>query len=279
MSALESGPERGALAIDAWKRGPTARLPLGPLVSRTLVHDPHLVVSRHPASPLAERYRRVRLNLERHAASPQVIVITSAVPGEGKTTTAMNVALAFAEDRERSTLLIDADLRRPSVARYIKPQPTLGLAGVLSGEAALDHALIEMSDSRLFVLPAGTPTATPLDLLPADELGRLIAELRGRFDRIIIDTPPTVPFTDAAVLAAHADGALLVVRARATTTGLIQRARESLSAATFLGAVLNDVEFTTVDRLYYRYDDLEPARYRNTRQETIASREDSNGKT
>ena len=261
MSALESGPERGALAIDPWKRGPRPHLPLGPLVPRTLVHDPHLIVSRHPTSPLAERYRRVRLNLERHAASPQVTVITSAVPGEGKTTTAMNLALAFAEDRERRTLLIDADLRRPSLARCIQPQPALGLAEVLSDEVTLDHALIEMSDSRLWVLPAGTPTDTPLELLQADQLRRLLAELRLRFDRILIDTPPTVPFTDAAVLAAHADGALLVVRARATTTGLIQRARESLSAATFLGAVLNDVEFTTVDRLYYRYDDLEPARY------------------
>jgi capsular exopolysaccharide synthesis family protein len=249
------------------------RRTLGSFVPRALVPDPQLVVSRHPWSPLAERYRRVRLNLERgsngHAASPHVTVITSAVPGEGKTTTAVNLALAFVEDRERRTLLIDADLRRPSVSRYIKPQPMLGLAEILSGEVTLDHALIEMSDSRLWVLPAGAPTATPLDLLQADELGRLIAELRGRFDRIIIDTPPTVPFTDAATLAAHADGTLLVVRAGATATRLIQRAKESLSGVTILGAVLNDVEFSVVDRYYYRYDDLEPRRYASTRNEEL----------
>ena len=260
MSALESAPERDAFAIEARHRRPAARFPLGSLVPRALIGDPRLVVIRRPASPLAERYRRVRLNLER-GTSPQVTVITSAVPGEGKTTTALNLALAFVEDRERRTLLVDADLRRPRVSGYIKPQPALGLAEVLSGALSLDHALIEMADSRLWVLPAGTPTATPLDVLQAHALGGLIAELRGRFDRIIIDTPPTVPFTDAALLSAHADGALLVVRARATTTRLVQRARESLSSTTFLGAVLNDVEFTFVDRYYYRYDDLEPRRY------------------
>jgi capsular exopolysaccharide synthesis family protein len=187
-------------------------------------------------------------------------VITSAVPGEGKTTTAVNLALAFVEDRERRTLLVDADLRRPSVSRYLTPQPSFGLAEVLSGEVPLNQALIEMSDSRLWVLPAGAPTATPLDLFQADQLGPLIAELRRRFDRIVIDTPPTVPFTDAAVLAEHADGALLVVRAGATTRPLIQRARESLSGANFLGAVLNDVLVTVVDRYYYGYDDQKQER-------------------
>jgi|SoiMethySBSTD1v2_1073268.scaffolds.fasta_scaffold139557_3 protein-tyrosine kinase len=243
-------------------RGPTARLRPGSRVPRALIDDPRLVVIRQPASPLAERYRRVRLNLERGSNS-HVTVITSAVPGEGKTTTALNLALAFAEDRERRTLLVDADLRRPRVSSYISPGTTLGLADVLSGAVSLDHALIEMSDSRLWVLPAGAPTATPLDLLQADALGGLVAELRGRFDRIVIDTPPTVPFTDAAVLSAHADGALLVVRARATATRLIQKATESLSGTTLLGAVLNDVEFTAVDRYYYGYDDLAPQAVRD----------------
>jgi Mrp family chromosome partitioning ATPase len=92
-------------------------------------------------------------------------------------------------------------------------------------------------------------------------LGELIAQLRTRFDRIVIDAPPTVPFVDAAFLASHADGALLVVRAGTTSVPLIRRAMVSLPGADVLGVVLNDVAFTVVDRYYNRYDDYQPGRY------------------
>lgn len=239
-----------------------AALPPFSIVPRRLIDDPHLVLMDRPGSPLAERYRRLRLRLEQGTPAfpfrPQLTVITSAVPSEGKTTTAMNLALAYAEDRERRTLLIGADLRRPSVSGYINPKPTIGLSEVLAAKAPLDHALIEMTGSNLWVLPSGTPSDTPLELLQTKYLGTVLAELRSRFNRIVVDAPPTVPFTDAAVLASHADGALLVVRAGTTSTPLIRRARESLSGANVLGVVLNDVEFTAVDRYYYRYDDYEP---------------------
>ena len=227
-----------------------------------LVDHPHLVLMDRPGSPLAERYRRLRFRLEHGTTDfpfrPQLILITSAVPGEGKTTTATNLALAYAEDPRHRTLLVDADLRRPSVSRYIAPQPTLGFSDVLADAASLDEALIEMPGSRLWVLPAGTPCAAPLELLQEQFLGSVLAELRRRFHRIVIDAPPTVPFTDAAVLASQADGVLLLVRAGATTKPLIRRARESLSGANVLGVVLNDVVFTVVDRYYDRYDDYEP---------------------
>jgi|KBSSwiStaDraftv2_1062776.scaffolds.fasta_scaffold07647_10 receptor protein-tyrosine kinase len=231
-------------------------------VPRRFVDDPYLVLKSYPESPLAERYRRLRLRIEQETPSDpvrsQVTVITSAIPGEGKTTTATNLALAYAEDTTRRTLLIGADLRRPSMSRYITPLPTLGLSHVLAGEASLDDALIEMSDSSLWVLPAGPPDNGSIDLLRQRALGHVMAELRLRFQRIVIDAPPTVPFTDAAVLASHADGALLVVRAGFSTPALIRRARESLSGLKVLGVVLNDVVFTFVDRYYYGYDDIEP---------------------
>jgi capsular exopolysaccharide synthesis family protein len=185
-------------------------------------------------------------------------VITSAIPGEGKTTTATNLALAYAEDRTHRTLLIGADLRRPSLSRFITPRPTIGLSQVLAGDASLDDALIEMSDSKLWVLPAGAASERAVELLQTQDLGNVMGELRRRFDRIVIDAPPTVPFTDAAVLASHADGALLVVRARTTTTPLIRRARQSLSGTNVLGVVLNDVVFSVVDRYYDHYDENEP---------------------
>jgi capsular exopolysaccharide synthesis family protein len=267
MKRFEIFPGKGAAPVKPGgePRPPlTAGVPLGGIIPRKFVDDPHLVMIGRSNSPLAERYRRLRLRIEQagtDGAPRQIIVVTSAVPEEGKTTTAINLALAMAEDRDRRTLLIDADLRRPALTRYLTPQPTLGLSEVLNGDAPLDHALIEVKSSRLSVLPSGTPTANPLQLLQSDYLASVFAELRRRFDRVIVDTPPTVPFTDAAVLNAVADGALLVVRARKTTRPLILRARESLSHGNLLGVVLNDVNFTPVDRYYYHYDDYNPRRY------------------
>jgi capsular exopolysaccharide synthesis family protein len=241
-----------------------AGVPLGGIIPRKFVDDPHLVMIGRPSSPLAERYRRLRLRLEQpgtDGAPRQVILVTSAVPEEGKTTTAVNLALAMSEDRDRRTLLIDADLRRPALTRYLTPQPTLGLSEVLTGDAPLDHVLIEVKSSHLTILPSGAATANPLQLLQSDYLASVFAELRRQFDRIIVDTPPTVPFTDAAVLNSVADGALLVVRARKTTKPLIERARQSLAHGNLLGVVLNDVNFTPVDRYYYHYDDYNPRRY------------------
>lgn len=247
------------------KRVPlVAGVPMGGIIPRKFVPDPHLIMVNRPGSPIAERYRRLRLKLEQPGptgASRQVFVVTSAVPEEGKTTTAINLALSFAEDRDRRTLLVDADLRRPSVTGYVTPEPTLGLSEVLTGEASIDHVVVEVKTARLSILPAGAPSTNPLELLQSDYLAGVFAELRRRFDRIIVDTPPTVPFTDAAVLNGISDGAILVVRARRTTRPLIERARASLSHGTLLGAVLNDVEFTPVDRYYYQYDDYNPRRY------------------
>jgi tyrosine-protein kinase len=235
-----------------------SRLPAGARVPRAFAEDPHLVLLSRPSSPAAERYRRVRLNLEQGVQEfpfkPQVTVITSAVPGEGKTTTAANLGLTFAEDTSQMSLLVDADLRRPALSRSITPIPGIGLSEVLTSKVTLDQALIPMSDSKLWVLPAGTPAEFPLDLLQGGMFAGLIDELRRRFARIVIDTPPTVPFTDAAVIASHADATLLVVRAGSTTAPLIRRARESLSAARFVGALLNDVVHNPVDRYYYGYE-------------------------
>ena len=247
------------------KRVPlVAGVPLGGIIPRKFTDDPHLVLVNRPGSPIAERYRRLRLKLDQpgpDGAPRQILLVTSAVPEEGKTTTAINLALAFAEDRDRRTLLIDADLRRPSVGRYVVPAPTLGLSEILSGEASLEHVLVELKSAHLTVLLAGRPSNNPLELLQSDYLASVFAELRRRFDRIVIDTPPTVPFTDAAVLNAVCDGALLVVRAGKTTGTLINRARASLVHSTLLGVVLNDVGFTPIDRYYYQYDDYNPRRY------------------
>jgi capsular exopolysaccharide synthesis family protein len=258
MNSFRDGQGRGAEGASTGSR-----------IARKLIDDPTLVIKNRPDSPLAERYRRLRLQLEQGSPDStiprQLTVVTSAIPGEGKTTTAVNLALAYAEDRRLRTLLVDADLRRPSVSRFVVRKPTIGLSEVLAGGALLDDVLIELSDSRLWILPSGAPSAMPQALLQRKSFGALIAELRRRFDRIVIDTPPTVPFTDAAVLASHADGALIVVRAGRTTKTLVRRAKESLKGARGLGVVLNDVAFTVIDRYYSKYDEYRPDRYADAR--------------
>lgn len=243
----------------------TEGVPLASIIPRKLTDDPELVMAHRPKDAVAERYRRLRskleINREETGSAAKVILVTSSVPDEGKTTTALNLALAFAEERQRSTLLVDLDLRRPSVGRYLTPPPSLGLSEMLGEGVGLDHVVIPVKSSRLHVLPAGRPASNPTELLRSAALGAAIEELRRRFDWIVVDTPPCVPFSDATVLQPLVDGTLLVVRAGATAKATVERALESLEAGPLLGVVLNDVVPTPVDRYYYRYDDYDPYRY------------------
>jgi capsular exopolysaccharide synthesis family protein len=242
-----------------------AGVPLGSIIPRVFTDDSRLVVQNATRSASAERYRRLCSKLEQSTGedgkAPQVILVTSAIPHEGKTTTILNLALAMAEDRDRRVLLVDADLRRPSVARYLSPAPKLGLSEALAGSITVEHALIEPKNARLVVLPAGTPPPNPLELLRSEYLSALFADLRRSFDAILVDTPPAVPFADAVVMAPQTDAAVLVIRSRTTACPLVHKALEALEAVPVLGAVLNDVAHTPVDRYYYRYDAYDPYAY------------------
>jgi capsular exopolysaccharide synthesis family protein len=240
-------------------------VPLGEIVPRSFTNDPGLVLLNDPLSPEAERFRRLASQLDvavpNREAAPTIITVTSAVPDEGKTTTALNLALALAERKDRSTLLIDADLRRPSIGSYLTPKPTMGLSEVLTGELSAEHALLRIKNAQLSVLPSGKETGRPLELLRSEYLEALFKDLARRFDHIVLDTPPTVPFADASVINARGDGALLVVGVRKASKPLLERAFQSLEASRLLGVVLNGVRVTPVDRYYYRYDDYNPERY------------------
>jgi len=240
-------------------------VPLGSIIPRRLTDDPTLVLRYAPRSPLAERYRglvhRIYPNQSTKEGQNQLITITSSAPDEGKTTTSLNLALALSEKKDHSTLIIDADLRRPSVSRYLTPAPKIGLSDVLTGEARLEHSLLELKDTKLTVLPAGTLMPNPQELLRSEFVAALFTELRRRFDHIVIDTPPVVPFTDASVLSVLSDATMLVVRARKTPKPLVERALQALSSGNVIGITLNYVQITPVDRYYYKYDDYNPERY------------------
>lgn len=193
--------------------------------------------------PRAEAFRVLRTNLSfvDIDADSKAIVITSSLPGEGKSTTAVNIALALHQAGER-TLLIDGDLRRPQAASLLNLDGSIGLTTALVGKISADDGILTHR-SGLQVLPAGAIPPNPAELLQSQAMSTLLAELRPAFDVIIIDAPPLLPVTDAALIASQVDGAVVVVRHGRTTREQLAGARERLAAvgATTLGAVFNMV--------------------------------------
>ncbi|WP_182113263.1 MULTISPECIES: polysaccharide biosynthesis tyrosine autokinase [unclassified Actinotalea] len=201
-----------------------------------------LIVDAEPGSPRAEAYRQLRTNLTFSAVTKrmQVVVVTSAVPGDGKTTTACNLAITLAE-AGRSVLLVEADMRRPMVAQRLGIEGSAGLTNVLAGAVKVDDVLQPWGQHGLQVLAAGTLPPNPSELLGSDAMRELVTELRGRFETIVVDTPPVLPVTDASVVATHADIVVLVVRYGGTTREQARAAVEGLAAvgAPLAGTILN----------------------------------------
>ncbi|WP_396932427.1 polysaccharide biosynthesis tyrosine autokinase [Mycolicibacterium sp.] len=164
-------------------------------------------------SPVAESFRKLRTNLQFLAVDnpPRVIVTTSASPGEGKSTTAINIALALAE-AGNNVVLVDGDMRRPSIDKYLGVVGAVGFSTVLSGAASLDEALQETGFLNLTALTSGTTPPNPSELLGSRAATNILNELRERFDYVIVDSSPLLAVTDGAILAANSDGALVMSR-------------------------------------------------------------------
>ncbi|WP_081845151.1 polysaccharide biosynthesis tyrosine autokinase [Mycolicibacterium aromaticivorans] len=191
-------------------------------------------------SGAAEAFRKLRTNLQFLSVDnpPRLIVVTSSSPGEGKSTTSINIALALAE-AEHNVLLVDGDLRRPSLAKYLDLVGQVGISSILSGAATLDDVLQPTKFPRLTVLTAGEIPPNPSELLGSLSARKLLNELRARFDYVIVDSPPLLAVTDGAVLAAGADGALVVARFGETKRDQLAHAVGTLKDvdASLLGAV------------------------------------------
>lgn len=194
-------------------------------------------------SAWAESLRQLRTNLQYvDAGKPRkTLVITSAVAGEGKSMTACGLAMLFARTGQR-VLIMDADLRHPRIADYLGLDGAAGLTSVLVGKASVDDVL-QRRGTHLWVLPSGLLPANPSELLGSRYMAELLADLRDRFDTVIVDSPPLLPVTDAAVVAARTDGALLVARSHRTTGPQVTAAVKALHSvdARLLGCVLNMV--------------------------------------
>jgi capsular exopolysaccharide synthesis family protein len=195
-----------------------------------------------PHTPRAEAYRKIRTNLQfvDIDRSAKVIQLTSAVAGEGKSLTACNLAIALAEAQKR-VLLIDADLRRPSLAEYLKLPSALGLTSVLVGRSTVLEAIQTAADGTLSVLGSGPTPPNPSELLGSQQMRRLLDELRLEFDVVLIDAPPVLPVADAAAVATACDGVLFVVRHGKTRQDQVSAAFQTLRTveAPILGTILS----------------------------------------
>jgi capsular exopolysaccharide synthesis family protein len=218
-----------------------------------VVLDPRLVAALVPHSLAAEQYRslRTRVKQAEHGRSMRAIVVTSPAKGDGKSLTAANLALTMAQEFQQRVLLLDADLRRPSVHRLFGLPDGPGLTDVLMGGAELNDALVQLSDHHLTVLPAGAPPSHPAELLGSSAMRRLLDTLRTRFDRVLIDMPPVAPLADLHIVAAMADGVLMIVRAGVTQKPDIERALSGLDMSKVLGLVLNETGGAEAERHKY----------------------------
>lgn len=201
-----------------------------------------LIIEGSAQSTRAEAMRQLRTNLQFVNVDRPMksLVVTSALPGEGKSSTACNLGIAFAESGKR-VILVDADLRRPKLAEYLGLEGAVGLTNVLAGQVAIGDALQPWGGSGLWVLPSGYVPPNPSELLSSRNMSDLLTALGRGFDVIIIDTPPLLPVTDAAVMSTVADGCLLVTRHAKTTTAQVTAAAGALTAvgARLHGCVLN----------------------------------------
>jgi polysaccharide biosynthesis transport protein len=216
-----------------------------------------LIVQTNPHSHRSEAFRRLRTNLQfiDVADQPKTIVVTSSISGEGKTTTAINLAITMADAGSR-VALVDADLRRPSIAEYMGLEGEVGLTTVLIGQAKLQDAVQSWGNGSLHVLPSGQVPPNPSELLGSRPMATLLEQLSSQYDIVLIDTPPLLPVTDAAILAKISGGALVIAAA-----GNVHRQQlaDGLGAlqdvgARVLGVVLNRLAHKQNDAYsYYDY--------------------------
>lgn len=212
-----------------------------------------LIVEKKPNSQVSESYKTLRTNITFASVYRSVkrILITSAVSGEGKSTVASNLAFSFAQKGEK-VLLIDCDLRKPTIHKNFKISNTKGITDVLVDRNILEEAINKYSDN-LHILTSGTKVFNHSEILSSLTLDSLLDEFDKQYDRIIIDSPPLLAVTDAQILSKKVGGTLLVILANKTKKGLVKDAKELLAKvnANILGAILNQKDIESKEYYYY----------------------------
>lgn len=217
--------------------------------------DRKLIAKFSPKSPISEQYRTIRTNIQFASVEKEIrsILVTSAGPGEGKSTTVANLAIVFAQQGKK-VLLIDGDLRKPTVHYTFNVANNVGLTNVLTKQMEFDAAIADTDQQNLYVLSSGPVPPNPAELLGSKTMVELIEKACEEFDMVLIDTPPILAVTDAHILANVCDGTLLVVSSGKTVQESALKAKEVLmsSSTKLIGAVLNDIK-ANYDSYHYYY--------------------------
>lgn len=270
MSRLEKAMERAAHLRNGTV---PARTPQEPVVlgdkrhtaplpetvaDRITSDDPLLVTLNDPASPVAEEFRKLKAILVKMTSVKpfrNVLMVTSAIPNEGKSLTSLNLAISLAQEYDHTVLLLDADLRRPSLHRYLNIERNVGLADCLTRGVDLGEAIVPTGIGRLSVVTAGCTVPNPAELLASARMKSFVEEIKHRYtDRyVIFDTPPLLPFAETRSLAHLVDGVVFVVKEQTATKDNVRDAMEALKGTDLLGIVYNDTTITQNVERYYSY--------------------------
>jgi protein-tyrosine kinase len=251
----EASARRGDFdaAADTGRRRP---LPPHPRPAVDIRMSDALVAFTKPRSMAAEQYRTIRQQIAAFGREMPIrtIVVTSALAGEGKTTTACNLAISLGQELGRRVCLVDCDLRNPQVGAVFGLPPRDGLADVLRRRANVDAVLLPTPVNDLWLLPAGHLPPNPAELLGSAAMRQLLGDLKDRFDLVIIDSPPVLPMADPSIIGQMADGVVVVLLAGRTPRRLIDRTLDRLHGAVLLGFVLNRTDEFQHYAEYYAYD-------------------------
>lgn len=213
-----------------------------------------LITKMNPRSPISEQYRTIRTNLQFASVDKDLssMMVTSAGPSEGKSLTTANLAVTFAQ-QEKKVLLIDADLRKPTLHYTFRLDNSLGLSSVLIGDQSIEQVVRKSDLDNLHLIPSGPIPPNPSELLGSKAMENFLATAKNFYDMVIFDTPPVLAVTDGQILSRLCDGVLLVTRSKQTETDAGKKAVDLLKQvdANLLGAVLNDVEAKHSNYYYY----------------------------
>jgi len=237
-----------------------ASVPLPPLPEQVLVspENPLLVTINDPHSPAAEEYRKIKSTLVKLTKQEQfdnVLMVTSCIANEGKSLTAVNLAVSLAQEHDHTVLLIDADLRRPMINKYLGFAPQFGLTDYLQHSCDIGDLISPTGIGRLSVISAGNPVRNPVELFSSQRMKDFVAEVKQRYpDRFVIfDAPPLLPFAETNFLAHIVDGVLFVIKERGVTEDNVHEAMNTLKGANVLGFIYNNAEIGLHDDRYYYY--------------------------
>ena len=217
--------------------------------------EPHIVSFHDPASPVGEQYKIIRTNIRslKVGGDYKTFLITSSMNGEGKTVTAVNLAMTMAHDlNNKSILLIDADMRKGKVARYLGLNNNPGLAEILKGEIEPEGTFISPNIDNLTVIPCGKTPKNPAELLSSKKMASPLALLKTTFDYIFVDSPPVMPLTDPCILGSVCDATILVVQAGRTQRDTVKTVENRLiqAHAKVKGYIITNVEYHLPHYLY-----------------------------